>query len=104
MTASSGGRGEAVINSKANQRSFRREHLPNPRAYYAWALGIPAGRSGWVSTKCPFHEDGCPSLSINLEHGGFRCHACGAKGSDVVAFHMKRHGLDFKAAAKELGA
>ena len=45
-----------------------------------------------------------PSLSINFDTGGFFCHACGARGGDLLAFHMRRHGLDFKAAARELGA
>jgi hypothetical protein len=30
--------------------------------------------------------------------------ACGAKGRDVLAYHMKRHGLSFKQAAQQLGA
>ena len=29
---------------------------------------------------------------------------CGAGGRDVLAFHMERHGLDFIAAARQLGA
>jgi hypothetical protein len=30
--------------------------------------------------------------------------ACGAKGGDVLAFHMQLNGLGFIAAAKSLGA
>jgi DNA primase len=92
------------MNSIVNQRGFRREYLPTPRTYYERALSITAGRSGWRTVRCPFHNDKHASLSVHLDHGGFRCHACGAKGGDVLAFHMLRHGLGFKAAAKELGA
>ena len=87
-----------------NRRGFRRELLPNPSIYYAQALGVPGKRSGWRTVRCPFHDDKHASLSVNVESGRFRCHACGAKGGDVLAFHRRRHGLDFKAAAKELGA
>jgi len=30
--------------------------------------------------------------------------ACGVRGGDIVAFHMKRYNLDFVSAVKELGA
>ena len=36
--------------------------------------------------------------------GAFRCMVCGAKGGDVLAFYMLRHGLRFIDAAKALGA
>ena len=58
----------------------------------------------WRTVRCPFHDDKHASLSINADTGGFLCHACGARGGDVLSFHMQRHGLDFKTAAQELGA
>nr|MBA3731709.1 hypothetical protein [Gammaproteobacteria bacterium] len=58
----------------------------------------------WAAANCPFHEDTNPSLSVNLVRGGFICHACGAKGGDVLDFHRRLHGMDFVAAAKDLGA
>lgn len=36
--------------------------------------------------------------------GGFQCHGCGEKGGDVIDFHRRRYGLNFMAAAKDLGA
>ena len=38
-------------------------------------------------TWCPFHDDGSPSCSINLEKKVFHCFACGEKGTilDFVA-------------------
>jgi hypothetical protein len=44
------------------------------------------------------------SFFVNLKHGAFFCHNCGAKGGDVLAFIRLRHGLDFKSAAQSLGA
>ena len=39
-----------------------------------------------------------------MERGAFKCMTCGAKGGDLLAFHMRRHGLSFIDAAKALGA
>ena len=96
--------GDTVMKATMNQRGFRRDYLPTSLAYYEKALHISANHAGWQTVRCPFHDDKHASLSVNLEHGGFRCHACGAKGGDILAFHMRRHDLGFKAAAKELGA
>jgi DNA primase len=42
-----------------------------------------------VDDTLPFHDDTNPSLSINLNIGCFNCFACGTKGGDLIAFHMK---------------
>lgn len=77
----------------------------DPAAYYSRHLDkltAPNG-SGWASALCPFHEDHHPSLSVHIvEGGGYCCHTCGAKGRDVVAFHMARTGLPFKEAVRDL--
>src|SRR5260221_5582328 len=39
------------------------------------------------NSKCPFHEDDTPSLSIRREDGAFFCHGCGAKGTSLVGFY-----------------
>src|SRR5450755_672794 len=59
----------------------------NIRGYYA-ALGIQI--PGWARTEASIrcfagadaHQRGDrdPSCSVNLEHGAWHCHACGAKG------------------------
>ena len=85
-------------------RRFDRDRLPSPAHYYHRELSTRLDATGWVSARCPFHEDKTPSLSLNLDSGGFVCHACGEKGGDVLAFHMARYGLDFMRAAEELGA
>ena len=57
------------------------------RGYYA-ALGIPL--AGWARTEASVRcfadpdahqrNDRDPSCSVNLQHGAWHCHACGAKG------------------------
>ena len=83
---------------------FRRDRLPSPAAYYAEQGLQLRGNGEWRSAFCPFHGDTRPSLRVRLESGGFRCMACGARGGDVLAFHMQRYGLSFKEAARALGA
>lgn len=80
-----------------------RDRLSDPGHYYARhvaKLGKAHG-NGWAQGRCPFHDDRNASLSVNLEHGGWKCFAgCGA--GDMVAFHMRLTGLAFKEAAREL--
>jgi hypothetical protein len=83
---------------------YRRDLLPEPSAYYVQHLTKLQERGEWAQACCPFHEDHRPSLSVNLMHGGFVCHACGARGGDVLAFHRRLKNLGFVAATKELGA
>jgi DNA primase len=56
----------------------------------------------WITVNCTFHSEATPSMSINLDTGGFVCHACGAKGGDIIAFEMQRYGLTFKDAVTKL--
>jgi DNA primase len=62
------------------------------------------GGGEWRTASCPFHRDDKPSLRVHLISGGFRCHACGAHGGDVLEFHRLRYGLGFIEAARQLGA
>lgn len=83
---------------------FVRNALPPPFTYYT-SQGIELrGKGAWLDALCVFHADTKPSLRINVEKGAYRCMACGARGGDVLAFHMHSHGLGFIAAAKELNA
>lgn len=82
-----------------------RDRLPDPASYYGQhvaKLGRP-NASGWAQGLCPFHDDHDPSLSVNLAdaRGHFRCFVCGERG-DIVTFHRKRTGLDFREAVAEL--
>lgn len=83
--------------------SFDRERLPDPVSYFE-GEGLKLTKRGkWRTTECRFH-DGSDSMRINTSSGAFVCMACGAKGGDVLAYHMQSHGLEFSQAAKALGA
>jgi DNA primase len=84
--------------------AFKRDRLPNPADYYREQDLKLTSRGQWKNAVCPFHEDRHPSLRVHMERGAFKCMTCGVKGGDVLAFHMKRHGLSFIGAAKALGA
>ena len=85
--------------------AFKRESLPSPYVYFNQVIKLTyKGNGDWVSAVCPFHDDTSPSLRINLEKGAFCCMACGVKGGDILAFHMKLRGMSFIKAAKALGA
>jgi hypothetical protein len=82
-----------------------RERIPHPADYYpghVTKLGRASGE-GWAQGLCPFHDDHDASLSVHLDstRGLFRCCACDARG-DVIAYHMRRTGLDFVAAVRDL--
>lgn len=83
---------------------FSRKSLPSVISYYE-TQGIKLkGNGEWRDALCPFHHDTNPSLRVNLVRGAYRCMVCGARGGDVLAFHMHKHGLTFIAACKDLGA
>ncbi len=84
---------------------FLKDQLPDPLTYYRDMEGLKlTGRRTWVTTECRVHG-GSDSMRVNTRNGAFICMAgCGARGGDVLAYHMAVHGLDFIAAAKALGA
>ncbi len=83
---------------------FNRAKLPSPESFWA-SHGITfKAKKSWIMAKCIFHDDHHPSLGINTETGGFCCHACGARGGDVLSAYQLLVGCDFVAAAKALGA
>ena len=84
--------------------SFDRRNLPDPSSYYESEGLTLTGRGKWRTTACNFHG-GSDSLRVNTETGAFACMAgCGARGGDVLSFHMAAHCLEFVEAAKALGA
>lgn len=83
---------------------FNRDMLPSPQTFWtSHGITFKSGK-GWIMATCIFHKDHHPSLGINTETGGFFCHACGAKGGDVVSAHQLLVGCDFVTAVKALGA
>lgn len=83
---------------------FIRDRLPDPVAYFE-SEGLKLdGKGKWRTTECRFHG-GSDSMRVNTQTGGWVCMAgCGARGGDVLAYHMASHGIDFIAAAKALGS
>ena len=84
---------------------FERDRLPDPVSYYeAVGLKLTGPRSSkWRTTECKFHG-GSDSMRVHVATGAFRCMNCGARGGDVLAYHMAESGLEFVEAAKALGA
>lgn len=78
--------------------------MPPPGQYYRDQGLKLSGGGAWKSAQCPFHDDTSPSLRVRIETGAFRCMVCGARGGDVLSFHMQRHRLPFIEAARDLGA
>jgi hypothetical protein len=87
-------------------QNFNVDHLrlPSPASYYSMQFpGISTNRK-LVKVICPFHDDTRPSLSINLEEGWYKCHACGEGGGGITKFHMTKFSLTYKQTIKELEA
>jgi hypothetical protein len=93
--------------SSTRSTKFNRGSLPAANDFYrreGFTIGRPNSK-GWamVNGQPPCHNSkSCHSLSVNLNHGGFGCFGCGAKG-DMVAYVRLRDHCDFKTAAKTLG-
>lgn len=85
--------------------SYVREKLPDPCSYYEGeGLRLTGPRSAkWKTTECRFHGGG-DSMRINVATGAWVCMNCGAKGGDLLGYHMQAHRLEFIDAAKSLGA
>lgn len=83
--------------------TFDRNLLPDPQSYFE-SEGLTLSKKGaWRTTRCEFHG-GSDSMRIKMATGAWCCMACGAKGGDVLAYHMQAHDTDFISAAKALGA
>ena len=82
-----------------------RERLPDPETYYRKRIDKLGQRhgNGWAQGRCPLHDDGNASLSVNLDssHGGWRCFA-GCGHGDLLAFHMRLTALGFADAVRDL--
>jgi hypothetical protein len=80
-----------------------RDRLPGAITYFELE-GVPLkGHGRWKTGPCHFHGSS-DSLRVNVQSGGWCCMNCGAKGGDVLAYAMQRHGLGFVDAARALGA
>jgi hypothetical protein len=91
----------------SQRRGLDRSSLPTPLLYLTQQGLVAAKQFGeWASIRCPVHKSGAeahPSLRVALADGHFRCHACGAKGGDIIALHRLATGLGFREAVHDLG-
>lgn len=81
--------------------------VPPLQYYRTWLRGAPGQTTGggWYRWQglCPFHADKTPgSFHINSKTGAFKCFSCGAKGGDIIAFHMKARGKTFRESLSEI--
>jgi hypothetical protein len=84
---------------------FQRDRLPDPQTYFE-EQGLTLSKFGkWRSARC-FNCGRASSLRVCLSPpGAWVCMAgCGARGGDVLGYHMAVHFLSFVDAAKDLGA
>lgn len=82
---------------------FLRDQLPDPLTYFVDSGLQLTAKGKWRTARCEFHG-GSDSMRINTATGAWVCMSCGAKGGDVLSYHMLAHNLDFVPAAKALGA
>lgn len=83
--------------------AFDRSRLPEPLAYFEGEGLTLKGPGRWKTAACTFHG-GRDSMRVNIGGGAWVCMSCGEKGGDVLAFHMRRHGLEFVDACRAIGA
>ncbi len=83
------------------KRKFNRAKLPHPITFYRNLSIDLKGIGVWRMAKCPFHSDTHASMSINTDHGGFICHACGQSG-DMLSFYISFKEVDFITACNVL--
>jgi hypothetical protein len=78
------------------------QHIP-PESYYARRFPNWDSRTR-PNVLCVFHPDTKPSLSLNLDGGGARCHAsgCGKSVGNIVHFESARLAISENDAAKNL--
>jgi len=94
--------------ARPTQGRFNRSRLPNPIdvLHQLDIITEKANSKGYLKLRCPFHKDGnekTPSLNLHKTTGHYRCHACGTKGTDILAFYMGITDKSFVEAAKDLG-
>ena len=91
--------------TRQQKRKFDPSLLLPPIHYYSRQFKIINTKNEWARVHCCFHSpDNNPSLSINLAHGCFICHACQVKGGDIIDFHQLRYKTNFIETINYLGA
>ncbi len=76
--------------------------LPTPVSFISVQFSNINATQTMAKVLYPFHDGTHPSLSINLEEGWCKLHACGEGGAGIVKFHMSGFNLNYKQTIKEL--
>jgi DNA primase len=76
--------------------------VPILQLFERYGHSIRRAGGQWV-TRCPFHDDQRPSLTLSPARGLWYCHPCGV-GGDGIAYVMQRKGIDFADAVREVAA
>ena len=85
-------------------RAFSRELLPPVEQFFRSNTQRFRRYGRRARAVCPFHPRAeHQNLSIELDRGLYHCFACGESG-DLITFVMQRDGVDFREAARRLGA
>lgn len=58
-------------------------------------------KAGFQKLLCAFHDDSSPSMTVSLDTGAFKCHACHVKGGDALQFVRLKENLSFPEALKK---
>ena len=77
------------------------ETIRHDRAALVAELETTGAAIKGTQAKCPFHDDGHPSFSVNIEENYWHCFA-GCGGGSIIDFYMKWNDCDFYTATKEL--
>jgi len=80
---------------------FDRSKLQDTISYFESEGLKLSPRGTWRTTSCEFHH-GSDSMRINTQTGAWVCMNCGKSGGDILSYHMQRHDMDFRDAAKIL--
>ena len=80
-------------------KDLRQQHdLPSVVGRY---LDLRGSGGGWLMGRCPFHEDGTPSLGVSRTSGSWRCFGCGRKGTVLDFISYLRFDKPLNACARD---
>ncbi|MCC1496799.1 DNA primase [Alcanivorax sp. 1008] len=77
------------------------KQLASIKAVVGDRVSMP-NRSGNVMVCCPFHDDGSPSMVVNVKKNNAFCFSC-RKGGDPIEFIQRFDGVSFREALESAG-
>lgn len=99
-----GAGGHMMSASRIALASFRRDLLPSVEEFFRSNTQRFRRNGRKARAVCPFHPRAeHQNFSMDLDRGLFHCFVCDASG-DLITFVMQRDNVDFREAARRLGA